>query len=110
VISVAEEIVGSEQFDKEVLKANLPVFVDFWAPWCGPCNMVSPAVEEIGKENKEKMRTVKVNVDENQEIAMKYQIQAIPTLILFKDGEIAERVLGAMPKDAVWSKISPHLP
>lgn len=107
---MAKEIVGSEQFKEEVLKANLPVFVDFWAPWCGPCNMVSPAIEEIGEENKEKMKTVKVNVDENQEVAARYQIQAIPTLILFKNGEIAERVTGAMSKDAIWSKIAPHLP
>ena len=103
------EIVGIEQFEREVLSSDLPAFVDFWAPWCGPCAMVSPAVEEIGQENEGKMKVFKVNVDENTEIAMRYQIQAIPTLVLFKNGQIIEKILGAMPKGAIAQKIAPHL-
>jgi len=106
---MTNEIVSIEQFEREVLRSDLPAFVDFWAPWCGPCTMVSPAIEEIGQENEGKLKVFKVNVDENQEIAMRYQIQAIPTLILFKNGQIIEKILGAVPKGAIAQKIAPHL-
>jgi thioredoxin 1 len=92
--------VTTKSWDAEVLKSNLPVFVDFWAEWCGPCRMVGPAVEQIGRSMAGKIKVAKVNVDENQEIAMKYGIQSIPSLILFKNGQELARTIGAAPKEA----------
>ena len=92
--------ITTKTWDSEVLKSDLPVFVDFWAEWCGPCRMVGPAVEQIGKLMTGKIKVAKVNVDENQEIAMKYGIQSIPSLILFKGGKEVSRKIGAMPKEA----------
>ena len=92
--------VTTKTWDSEVLKSDLPVFVDFWAEWCGPCRMVGPAVEQIGKLMTGKVKVAKVNVDENQEIAMKYGIQSIPSLILFNGGKEVSRTIGAMPKEA----------
>jgi thioredoxin 1 len=91
--------VSTRTWDAEVLKSNLPVFVDFWAEWCGPCRMVGPAVEQIGKIMAGKVKVAKLNVDENQEIAMKYGVQSIPSLILFKDGKEVARTIGAAPKE-----------
>ena len=76
------------------------MLVDFWAAWCGPCRMVAPVLDELAEEMQEKVRVAKLNVDENQEIAMQYQVSSIPTFILFKDGQPADRMLGAMPKSA----------
>ncbi len=92
--------VTSKTWEFEVLKSDLPVFVDFWAEWCGPCKMVGPAVEQVGKMMQDKIKVAKVNVDENQEIAMKYGIQSIPSLLLFKDGKEIGRTIGAMPKES----------
>lgn len=92
--------VTSKTWESEVLKSNVPVFVDFWAEWCGPCRMVGPAVEQIGKLMQGKIKVAKVNVDENQEIAMKYGIQSIPSLLLFKGGNEVGRTIGAMPKES----------
>jgi thioredoxin 1 len=91
--------VTTKSWDTEVLKSRLPVFVDFWAEWCGPCRMVGPAVEQMSKELAGKVKVVKVNVDENQEIAMKYGIKSIPSLLLFKGGKEISRTVGAAPKD-----------
>lgn len=91
--------VTTESWDKEVIKSDLPVFVDFWAEWCGPCRMVGPAVEQISKTMEGKIKVAKVNVDENQEIAMRYGIQSIPSLILFKNGQEIGRTIGAAPKE-----------
>lgn len=96
-------------FDQEVLKSDIPVLVDFWAPWCGPCRMVSPLVDELAEELTGKLKVVKVNTDENQEIAIKYGIRSIPTLGIFKDGEIVDGVIGALPKQAIKDKLIPHL-
>jgi thioredoxin 1 len=79
--------VTTKSWDAEVLRSDLPVFVDFWAEWCGPCRMVGPAVEQIGRTMTGKVKVAKLNVDENQEIAMKYGVQSIPSLILFKGGK-----------------------
>jgi thioredoxin 1 len=92
--------VTSKTWESEVLKSDVPVFVDFWAEWCGPCRMVGPAVEQIGKLMEGKIKVAKVNVDENQEIAMKYGIQSIPSLLLFKGGNEVGRTIGAMPKES----------
>ncbi len=85
-------------FEKDVLKASEPVVVDFWAEWCSPCRMISPALEEISKSLGGKVKIVKLNVDENPSTAAKYGIMSIPTLMLFKDGQLASRQIGAAPK------------
>jgi thioredoxin 1 len=100
--------VTEANFDVEVLESETPVVVDFWAPWCGPCRVVSPILEEINGE-REDLRVVKVNVDENQAIAARYEILSIPTMILFKNGEIAKKVIGALPKARLVAEFDPAL-
>ena len=95
-------------FDVEVLESESPVIVDFWAPWCGPCRVVSPILEEINSE-REDVRVVKMNVDENQQTAVRFEILSIPTMILFKDGEVARKVIGAMPKARLVAEFEPAL-
>ena len=92
--------VTDDNFESEVLKSDTPVLVDFWAPWCGPCRMVAPLLDELAAENDGKVRIGKLNVDENQETAFKFQVSSIPTFILFKGGQMADRMMGAMPKSA----------
>lgn len=88
-------------FDAEVLQSDLPVLVDVWAPWCGPCRIVSPVVEEIAKDYAGKLKVGKLNVDDNLEIGRKYGIQSIPTLLLFKDGKPVKGIVGAVPREAI---------
>ena len=90
--------VNDAGFDAEVLKGDLPVLVDFWAPWCGPCSAIAPFIEELAQEFEGKVKIVKMNVDENPGTPSKYGIRAIPTLILFKNGEVVEQVTGAVSK------------
>jgi thioredoxin 1 len=101
--------VTERNFDTEVLQSQVPVLVDFWAAWCGPCRMVAPALEEIATEYSGRLKVVKVDVDENQEVSMRYDVRSIPTLILFKGGQIAERLIGAYPKPAIIAKVQGHL-
>lgn len=93
-------------FEESVLKSDKPVLVDFWAPWCGPCRMVSPIVDQIAEENSEKLTVVKVNTDENLETASKYGITSIPALYVFKGGEVAKTIIGARPKPALEDELS----
>jgi thioredoxin 1 len=96
-------------FQDDVLKSSEPVLVDFWASWCQPCRMVAPVVEEIATENAGKIKVLKLDVDENQNTAMQYNVSSIPTLILFKEGQPVERIVGFNPKDRLMSKLTPHL-
>ncbi len=95
-------------FQAEVLESEHPVLVDFWAPWCGPCRVVAPVLEEIADE-RENLRVVKVNIDENQQTAANYQILAIPTMVLFRNGQEAKRIQGAMPKRRLEAELEPAL-
>ena len=95
-------------FQAEVLDSSTPVLVDFWAPWCGPCRVVHPILEEIDGE-REGLRVVSLNVDENQQTAASYEVLSIPTMILFKDGEAVKRIVGAMPKKRLESELEPAL-
>ena len=101
--------VTDTNFDAEVLKAGTPVLVDFWAPWCGPCRAVGPAVDAIAKEFEGRVKVVKLNTDEEQEVAIKYGVVSIPTLILFKDGAEAKKVIGAYPKKRLEAELEPAL-
>jgi thioredoxin 1 len=95
-------------FQAEVLEADTPVLVDFWAPWCGPCRVVHPILEEMAVE-RDDMRIVSLNVDENQETASTYEVLSIPTMILFKGGQVAQRIVGAMPKKRLEAELEPAL-
>ena len=87
-----------DNFDNEISSSNIPVLVDFWAEWCGPCKSLGPILEEISKDLKDKLQVVKVNLDENQDLAMKYSIRSIPTLLLFKEGKLVDTKVGLLPK------------
>ncbi|MFZ0545112.1 MAG: thioredoxin [Candidatus Promineifilaceae bacterium] len=101
--------VNDEDFAEEVLESSQPVLVDFWAEWCHPCHMIAPHVEAIANDYKGVLKVAKMDVDENPVTQGQYGIMSIPTLMLFKDGEVVERLMGARPKDQILAKILPHL-
>ena len=95
-----EIILNNSNFDSEVINSDIPVLVDFWATWCGPCRMVAPIIKEIAEEYNGKIKVGKIDVDENPELANRFGIQSIPTVMIFKNGKIAETIIGYRPKDA----------
>jgi thioredoxin 1 len=101
--------VSDDTFEKEVLQSSQPVLVDFYADWCGPCRAIAPIVEEIARELSDRLKVVKLDVDQNPQTAMQYGVQSIPTLIIFKNGKEVERLIGYMSKTKLLSKIEPHL-
>ena len=98
-----------ETFEQEVLKAAVPVLVDFWAVWCGPCKTIAPYIEEFAAEYEGKLKVGKVDVDNHHQIAMQYGIRSMPTLLIFKNGKVVEQIVGAAPKRILAEKISKHL-
>jgi len=101
--------VNDSNFQAEVIESETPVLVDFWAPWCGPCRMVAPVLEEIAQEKGDALKIVKLNTDENQQTAVAYEVLSIPTLILFKNGQVAKKVIGAYPKRKLEAELEPAL-
>ncbi len=97
--------VTDQDFEKEVLKSDLPVMVDFWAPWCRPCQMIAPATEKLSEEFEGRLKFYKINVDENPQTANKYQVMSIPSLIFFRAGQPVDQSLGAVPESAIRMKI-----
>jgi thioredoxin 1 len=97
--------VTDRTFAQEVLQSTLPVLVDFWADWCGPCNAIAPIVEELAREYEGRLKVMKLDVDENPRTASTYKVQSIPTLLVFKDGKLAERIVGAVPKKVIVDKL-----
>ena len=96
-------------FDENVKSSEVPVLVDFWAEWCGPCKMISPVLEEIAQEHEGKIRIGKLNIDDNLDVTRRFEVMSIPTLILFKDGEVQARLIGAKPKGQLLEEISAYL-
>jgi thioredoxin 1 len=101
--------VTDNNFQAEVIESDVPVLVDFWAPWCGPCRMVAPVVEEIAKERGEGLKVVKMNIDENQQTAVSFNVMSIPTLMLFRHGQQVKTVVGAYPKKKLEAELEPAL-
>ena len=107
---MSKYLVATDQnFEAEVLKSDVPVLVDFWAVWCGPCRMIAPVIEELANEYEGKAKIAKLNVDENPQISMAYGIRSIPTLLIFKGGEIVDQIVGAVPKNVIAEKLNSQL-
>lgn len=107
---MSEIILTDQNFEEEVIKSNVPVLVDFWAPWCGPCQMMGPVIEEISNEiDSSKAKVGKLNVDESQIIAGKYQVMSIPTFLIFKDGQVVDQMVGGVQKERLKELLDKHI-
>ncbi|MFV0443633.1 MAG: thioredoxin [Planctomycetaceae bacterium] len=100
---------NDQNFQTEVIQSTEPVLVDFWAPWCGPCKMLAPTIDDLASEYQGKVKVGKVNTDSARQVSIKYQIQSIPTLMLFKDGQVVERTMGAQPKQMIANMLNKHV-
>ncbi len=98
---MAELHLSDQSFDTEVVKSSIPVLIDFWAPWCGPCRMLAPIIDELAKEYDGKVKVAKINTDENPAVAAKYKISAIPTLLIFRGGQVVDQLVGVHPKPEI---------
>ncbi len=98
-----------DNFENEVLKSNVPVLIDFWATWCGPCRVIAPSIEELANEYSERAKITKLDVDNNQRTAMQYGIRSIPTILIFKNGEVVDTIIGAVPKAKIEEALRKHL-
>jgi thioredoxin 1 len=101
--------ISDNSFQSEVIDSDTPVLVDFWAEWCGPCKMIAPLLETIASEYDGSLKIAKLDVDNNPQTSMKFQVMSIPTLLLFKNGQVVEKLVGFMPKERLLSKIKPHI-
>ena len=101
-----EVILTKQNFESEVLKSDIPVIVDFWATWCGPCKMIAPILEQIANENQGKIKVAKANVDEQMELAIQYKVEVIPTLFFFKDGQMKKKTVGVQTKQEILSTVA----
>ena len=106
---MATNLTTDNTFDKDISPSNLPVMVDFWAEWCGPCKQLGPMLEEISEERKNKLQILKLNIDENPKTPQKYGVRGIPTLMIFKDGNLIDTKVGSLPKSALNDWIDSHL-
>ncbi len=106
---MSEITLNDSNFEAEVLKSDKPVLVDFWAPWCGPCQMMGPLVEELAGEYEGKVKVAKLNVDENQVVAGKYKVMSIPTFLVFKGGEVVDQMIGGVQKEKLKEMVEKHL-
>lgn len=101
--------ITDSNFQEEVLKSSVPVLIDFWATWCGPCRMIAPIVEEMAKEYEGKAKICKLDVDNNQQTAMQYGIRSIPTIMIFKGGQVVDSIIGAVPKQTIVERLQAHI-
>ena len=102
-------IITDSNFDEEIKNSQVPILVDFWAEWCGPCNQIGPILEDIGETKKDKLKILKLNIDENPQTPQKFGVRGIPTLMLFKDGKLVDTKVGSLPKNMLESWLEPNL-